>query len=137
MTDSMVAKMPATVFRKAVHDHPDVCDQLLRLLVSRVRMLANRVNEYTTFDVRRRIYAELLRLARKTRKDDVASFISPPPTHAELAARLSTHRSRASSIRWRRLDFWSGGKARSSSAIPSGWQNCSMTTNRNRIRLLA
>jgi DNA-binding MarR family transcriptional regulator len=42
--------------------------------------------------VRRRIYAELLRLGRKARKDDVASVISPPPTHAELAARVSSHR---------------------------------------------
>lgn len=92
MTDSIVARMPAAVFRKAIHDHPDVCDRLLGLLVSQVRMLANRVNEYTTFDVRRRIYAELLRLARKTGKDAVSSIISPPPTHAELAARVSSHR---------------------------------------------
>lgn len=93
ITDSTIAKMPATVFRQAIHDHSDVCDQLLGLLVSQVRMLANRVNEYTTFDVRRRIYyAELLRLARKPHKDDVSSVISPPPTHAELAARVSSHR---------------------------------------------
>jgi CRP/FNR family transcriptional regulator, cyclic AMP receptor protein len=92
ITDSTIAKMPAPTFRGAVHNHPDVCDQLLKLLVSQVRMLANRVNEFTTFDVRRRIYAELLRLARKTRKGDAASIISPPPTHAELAARVSSHR---------------------------------------------
>jgi CRP/FNR family cyclic AMP-dependent transcriptional regulator len=92
ITDSTIAKMPASVFRDTVHNHPEVCDQLLKLLVSQVRMLANRVNEFTTFDVRRRIYAELLRLARKIRKGDVASIISPPPTHAELAARVSSHR---------------------------------------------
>ncbi len=92
VTNATIAKMPSSVFRKAVHHHPDVCDQLLMLLASQVRMLANRVNEYSTFDVRRRIYAELLRLARKPRKDDAASIISPPPTHAELAGRVSTHR---------------------------------------------
>lgn len=92
VTDSTIAKMPASVFREAVHRHPDVCDRLLTLLVSQVRMLANRVNEFTTLDVRRRIYAELLRLARKLRKDDAAAVISPPPTHAELAARVSSHR---------------------------------------------
>jgi CRP-like cAMP-binding protein len=92
ITDSIIAKMPASVFRDTVHGHPEVCDQLLKLLVSQVRMLANRVNEFTTFNVRRRIYAELLRLARKARKDDVGSIISPPPTHAELAARVSSHR---------------------------------------------
>lgn len=92
VTNSTIAKMPARVFRAAAHDNPDVCDQLLMLLASQVRMLANRVNEYSTLDARRRIYAELLRLARKTRTDDAASIISPPPTHAELAARVSSHR---------------------------------------------
>jgi CRP/FNR family transcriptional regulator, cyclic AMP receptor protein len=92
ITDSTIAKMPATVFRQAVQSHADVCDQLLRLLASQIRMLANRVNEFSTLDVRRRIYAELLRLARKSAKNDAAATISPPPTHAELAARVSTHR---------------------------------------------
>jgi CRP/FNR family transcriptional regulator, cyclic AMP receptor protein len=84
--------MPASAFREAVHCHADVCDQLLTLLVSQIRMLAKRVNEFTTLDVCRRIYAELLRLARKTRTDDAAAVISLPPTHADLAARVSTHR---------------------------------------------
>jgi CRP/FNR family transcriptional regulator, cyclic AMP receptor protein len=92
VTNSIIAKMPATVFHQAVHTHPDVCDQLLALLASQIRMLANRVNEYSTLDVRRRIYAELLRLSRPARKGDVEAVISPPPTHAELAARVSTHR---------------------------------------------
>jgi CRP/FNR family transcriptional regulator, cyclic AMP receptor protein len=92
ITDSDIAKMPTAVFRETVHRYPAVCDQLLILLASQVRMLANRVNEYATFDVRRRLYAELLRLARPTPKGDTQTIISPPPTHAELAARVSTHR---------------------------------------------
>src|SRR5579871_1494169 len=64
VTDSIVAKMAPSVFRDVVHQHPDVCDQLLILLASQVRMLANRVNEFGTLDVRTRIYSELLRLAR-------------------------------------------------------------------------
>jgi CRP/FNR family transcriptional regulator, cyclic AMP receptor protein len=92
VTNSTIAKMPASVFRDTVHAHPDVCDQLLSLLASQIRMLANRVNEYSTLDVRRRIYAELLRLARPTGKDSVEAVISPPPTHAELASRVSSHR---------------------------------------------
>jgi CRP/FNR family transcriptional regulator, cyclic AMP receptor protein len=93
MTDSIIAKMPAGVFRAAVHDHADVCDQLLMLLAAQVRALANRVNEFSTLDVRRRIYAELLRLARPMKRGGVAeTLISPPPTHAELAARVSSHR---------------------------------------------
>ena len=91
MTDSVIARMTPAVFREAVHRHPDVCDQLLALLASQVRMLAGRVTEFSTFDVRHRIYSELLRLAR-TQPGDSEMKIAPPPTHAELAARVSTHR---------------------------------------------
>jgi CRP/FNR family transcriptional regulator, cyclic AMP receptor protein len=97
VTNSTIAKMPARVFRDTVHADPDVCDQLLSLLASQIRMLANRVNEYSTLDVRRRLYAELLRLARpagrgSSEKASTESVISPPPTHAELASRVSSHR---------------------------------------------
>ncbi len=92
ITDSVIAKMPASVFRQTVHSHADVCDQLLALLASQIRMLANRVYEYGTFDVRRRLYAELLRLSRPAAKGNPQAIISPPPMHAELAARISSHR---------------------------------------------
>lgn len=92
VTDSVLARMSPAVFRKTIHAWPDVCDQLLALLASQVRMLANRVNEFSALDVRHRLYAELLRIARpgKTAGDELV--ISPPPTHAELAARVSSHR---------------------------------------------
>jgi CRP-like cAMP-binding protein len=90
VTDSIVARMPPAIFRGIVHAYPDVCDQLLVLLASQIRMLANRVNEYGTLDVRTRVYAELLRLARTGQSGE--AVISPPPTHAELAARVSSHR---------------------------------------------
>jgi CRP/FNR family cyclic AMP-dependent transcriptional regulator len=92
IADSVVARMPPTIFRDSVHKYPDVCDQLLTLLASQLRMLANRVNEYGTLDVRARIYSELLRLARAARNGETSAVISPPPTHAELAARVSSHR---------------------------------------------
>ncbi len=92
MTDVTIARMPASVFRKAVHTHADVCDQLLGLLAGQVRMLANRVNEFTNLDVRHRIYAELLRLSRPEPARAGRALISPPPVHAEIAARVSTRR---------------------------------------------
>jgi CRP/FNR family transcriptional regulator, cyclic AMP receptor protein len=90
VTDSVIARMPPAIFRGVVHAYSDVCDQLLVLLASQIRMLANRVNEYGTLDVRTRIYAELLRLARTGQSGE--AIISPPPTHAELAARVSSRR---------------------------------------------
>src|SRR5215470_9326090 len=47
ITDVTFARMPASVFRAAVHAHPDVCDQLLELLAGYVRTISNRVTEYT------------------------------------------------------------------------------------------
>jgi CRP/FNR family transcriptional regulator, cyclic AMP receptor protein len=89
VTDVTIARMPPAVFRAAIHAHPDVCDQVMWLLASQIRMLTNRVNEYTTFDIRHRLYAELLRLARPQGNQ---ALISPPPLHAELAARVSARR---------------------------------------------
>ncbi len=92
VTNSVIARMAPAVFRSTVHAHADVCDQLLGLLASQIRLLAHRVNEYGTLDVRHRIYAELLRLARPLRPGERQHIISPPPTHAELAGRVSTRR---------------------------------------------
>jgi CRP-like cAMP-binding protein len=92
VTDVTVARMPASVFRRAVHSHPDVCDQLLALLACQIRTLANRVNEFTTLDARHRIYAELLRLSRPETGKPGQAVVSPPPVHAEIAARVSIRR---------------------------------------------
>jgi len=57
-----------------------------------IRSLNERVVEFSTLGVRNRIHAELLRLAKSGRVVDGAGRISPPPTHAEIAARISSHR---------------------------------------------
>jgi CRP-like cAMP-binding protein len=92
VTDVTVARMPASVFRAAVNAHPDVCNQLLALMAGQIRTLANRVNEFTTFDGRHRLYAELLRLSRAEPGKPTRAIISPPPLQAELAARISIRR---------------------------------------------
>jgi len=80
------------VFRTAIHTHPDVCDQVLATLARQIRTLSNRINEFSNLDVRHRIYAELLRLSRPIPADTKRRVISPPPFHAEIAARISTRR---------------------------------------------
>ncbi len=92
ITDTLVARMPAGVFRRVVHEYPDLCDQLLQTLVGQIRTLSNRANEQSNLGVRQRLYAELLRLARAPGNGDGRPVVSPPPTHAELAARVSSHR---------------------------------------------
>lgn len=91
-TDVTIARMAASVFRAAIHAHSEVCDKLLGILAGQIRTLANRVNEFSTLDVRYRIYAELLRLSRPDGASTGRTIISPPPVHAEIAARVSTRR---------------------------------------------
>jgi CRP-like cAMP-binding protein len=92
VTDACIARMKPSLFRDTVHAHPDVCDQLLMLLASQVRMLTNRVNEFSNLDVPHRIYAELLRLSRAEAGNTRRGIVSPPPLHTEIAARVSTRR---------------------------------------------
>lgn len=92
LTKSVIARMPAKVFWEVVHKQPDVADQLLKQLVQRIRQLNERINEFNSLDVRHRIYAELLRLARPDRADSNRGILSPPPHHAEIASRVSTRR---------------------------------------------
>ena len=88
----LVAQMAPTVFRNAIHAHPDVCDQILARLAIELRGLANRINEFSTMTVPRRLMAELLRMARRSPEAPNRGVISPPPLHRDLAARIATHR---------------------------------------------
>ena len=92
LTKSTITRMPARVFWEVLHKHADVADQLLKQLVQRIRLLNERINEFNSLDVRHRIYAELLRLARPDRADSNRGILSPPPHHAEIASRVSTRR---------------------------------------------
>ncbi len=90
IVDTVIARMSAPVFWEAIHRHPDVCEKVLKTLVAGIRALNDRTNEHANLDVRHRLCSELLRLSRTT--TDGRVVVSPPPTHAELAARISTHR---------------------------------------------
>jgi CRP/FNR family transcriptional regulator, cyclic AMP receptor protein len=92
VTGATVARMPAAVFRETLHRHADVCSQVLALLAARIRLLDNRVSEFTTLDVRHRVFAELLRLSRPDSGEPGRAVVSPPPFHAEIAARISARR---------------------------------------------
>jgi CRP-like cAMP-binding protein len=96
VTDSVVARMSAPLFWEVIHRYPGVRENVLKTLVSDARRLNQRANEQANFDVRHRLCAELLRLSRAT--GEGRTVVSPPPTHAELAARISTHREAVTKI---------------------------------------
>ena len=92
ITDATIACMPASVFREVLRSHPDISEQLLKQLVGRIRTLDQRINEFSSMDVKHRIYAELLRRSRPDPTDERQAVVSPPPVHADIAARVSTRR---------------------------------------------
>ncbi len=90
VNDSVVARMSAAVLWESIHRYASVRERVLRDLVSDIRTANQRVHEQANYDVRKRLCAELIRLSRTTGEGRVV--VSPPPTHAEFAARISTHR---------------------------------------------
>jgi CRP/FNR family transcriptional regulator, cyclic AMP receptor protein len=90
VNDSVIARMSAAVLWEAINTFPSVREGVLKDLVADIRTANQRAHEQANFDVRKRLCAELIRLSRTTGEGRVV--VSPPPTHAEFAARISTHR---------------------------------------------
>ena len=92
LEDSLVASLSTDDLWAVLDAHPEVVRATMRRLTAQVRALTERVFEFSTLAVKNRIHAELLRLARDHMTDENTARISPAPTHADLASRLSTHR---------------------------------------------
>jgi CRP/FNR family transcriptional regulator, cyclic AMP receptor protein len=86
ITDAIVARMPSKIFRETLHRSPLFCDQVLMNLAEQIRSMNDRFSEQISLTARERLCVELLRLSRRTANDRIA--VSPPPSHAELAARI-------------------------------------------------
>ena len=91
-TKCQVASMPGSVFRELLEQEPAVMLALLRQFAAKIRTLTTRVYEFSALAVSNRIQAELLRLAKISPQHGRSARISAPPTHSELASRISTHR---------------------------------------------
>ena len=82
LTNSEVCIMPTNVFREVIFSSPTTCERILRLLTGRVRELNARFTEHSIFDLKHRLYSELLRMAHprqgrpNERCGDTAAF--PP-----------------------------------------------------------
>jgi len=92
VTDTVLATMTVAAFWDILRRDERVAAATFRWLVCLVRSLSERVIEFSTLCVQRRIRVELLRLARKTTPRGNTAVIAPVPTHADFANRISTHR---------------------------------------------
>jgi CRP/FNR family cyclic AMP-dependent transcriptional regulator len=92
VTDVVIARMPRDIFRQTICRHPDAARQLLMRLTGIIRTLTTRVREFTTLDVKHRLYAELLRLSQQKNGESDVAVITPPPVQSAIAARIATRR---------------------------------------------
>jgi CRP-like cAMP-binding protein len=90
VTDTVIARMKSAAFRREIDRHPDVRDGVFAALARLVRRLVTRSSEHALLHAHGRLCAELLRLSRTSAQGRLV--VSPPPTHAELAARIDTRR---------------------------------------------
>lgn len=90
--DTMALRIMADNFRRLVREYPMIAEKVILRLISLVRSLSDRVIEHSALGVNDRIHAELLRLASTSYCGGNEARIENPPTHAEIAARVSTHR---------------------------------------------
>ncbi len=92
LTDVMIGSVSAETFRSILQEFPPVSMAMLTYLTGMVRSLSERIFEFSTLAVKNRIHSELLRLARENQQEGNTASISPAPTHADIASRISTHR---------------------------------------------
>jgi CRP/FNR family transcriptional regulator, cyclic AMP receptor protein len=92
LTDVSLAIMSAEDFKDLLAENALLSFEVMQHLTNLVRLLSERVIEFTALAVKNRIQAELLRLSRKAKVEGSRHIISPVPTHGDLANRVSTHR---------------------------------------------
>lgn len=92
LADTFIASMSADAYWEAIRRFQPVAEVTLKRLTHLVRLLSDRVVEFSTLGVKNRIHAELLRLAKEHEVEDNTAAITPAPKHADIASRVSTHR---------------------------------------------
>jgi CRP/FNR family cyclic AMP-dependent transcriptional regulator len=92
VTDSVVAKMAGPLFVETMFTHRPLAEAVIAQLCQWLRAMSERIGELGALNVRARVHAELLRLARPDREDPKRAIIITPPNQSELAARINTRR---------------------------------------------
>ena len=92
LESARAARLPEAAFRDMVATHPVFAWALLVHLSAQLRRMTDRVFEYSTLVVRKRLILELLREAAESEPLDGQPCICPAPSHVELAAKISSHR---------------------------------------------
>jgi CRP-like cAMP-binding protein len=91
-SDCWIARLKAAPFWQLIDEDRTVRAALLKKLVASVRLLSERVFEFSTLTAQSRVRAHLLRLAIQAGGSGNQACIRPPPMQAAMADQLATHR---------------------------------------------
>jgi CRP/FNR family cyclic AMP-dependent transcriptional regulator len=92
LEDTSIASLSTEAFWDILRSNVDVSSNLIVRLAKLIRFYSMRLYEFGTLGVEHRIHAELLRLSQDHMVDDNTAIITPVPTHAVIASRISTRR---------------------------------------------
>jgi CRP-like cAMP-binding protein len=84
--------MPSSVFMEILDQSPKINRVVLNKLTKLVRILSNRLSEYSFLRAKYRLYAELLRLSSPRQGHPDQRVITPPPIQREIAERIASRR---------------------------------------------
>jgi len=92
--ETVAAGFRAEEFRELLLRYPQLMEAELRALAGSIRTLTDRVTELSTLSVSKRLLVYLLRQAGPAAGAAPPGFLplGPLPTHAQIAASISTHR---------------------------------------------
>jgi len=90
--DCLIGVMSHSNFILTNAENPEIALKIMQRLTRLARNLLGRIKEFSTLSVNDRIQAELLRIAGPMSASTNAVVIENPPTHEEIAFRISTHR---------------------------------------------
>jgi CRP/FNR family transcriptional regulator, cyclic AMP receptor protein len=90
--DAVLVLVSAAAFKRFLIDVPGAGYWMAAQLVARVRNLSDKSVEFASQPVAARLVSELLRITAASTPGDDRCEIARLPTHADLAARIGTHR---------------------------------------------
>jgi CRP-like cAMP-binding protein len=93
-TESLLAFMPSSVFRRAVFGNARICQAVIDALMQMLRVSSERIIELATMKAPERVSREILRLAMTVPGSEVATSVEIPdmPDQMELARRTGLTR---------------------------------------------
>jgi CRP-like cAMP-binding protein len=90
---TLVASLAPDAFKKLIQENPGFALAVIERLTAVIRGATDRIMDLSTLGAYSRVYAEILRLARKAAKGDAENaLIEVLPTHSDLGARCGTTR---------------------------------------------